>query len=58
MILLFKYNNKILKFIPNDETLDLIQYAKENLPSGTKYKIIQNIEEITENILDNPDGIT
>lgn len=57
MILIFNYNNKIIKFIPNED-IDLIQYAKENLPSGTKYKIIQNIEEITENILDNPDGIT
>jgi hypothetical protein len=55
MILIFNYKDKIVKFFPN-ENIDVVQYAKDNLPSGTKYKVIQNIEEFDPNILDNPDG--
>jgi hypothetical protein len=55
MILIFNYKDKIVKFFPNED-IDVVQYAKDNLPSGTKYKVIQNIEEFDPNVLDNPDG--
>jgi hypothetical protein len=51
MILIFNYENNLIKFIPN-KNIDLVQYAKENLLSGTKYKIFDdnsinlNIDEL------------
>lgn len=62
MILIFKYNYKILKFFPKDENLNLIEYANTNLPNSTPYKIVSSIQDLTdkdlEDLLDTPDGLS
>lgn len=61
MILLFKYDNKYLKFTPHNENYDFVEYANNNLPNGTPYKITDSVN-ITDNdcelLLQNPDGIS
>jgi|688.fasta_scaffold1422921_2 hypothetical protein len=62
MILIFKYNNKILKFFPKDENLNLVEYANTNLPNNIPYKIISSIENLTDedlvDLLNTPDGLS
>lgn len=62
MILLFKYNDKILKFFPRDANMDLIEYVNSNLPKDTAYKIVQTTEGLSEddlnNLLASPDGFS
>lgn len=62
MILIFKYNDKVLKFSPRDETLNLIEYANANLPKDTAYKIVSSIENLSDveltDLLNNPDGFS
>ena len=62
MILLFKYNDKVLKFFPRDATIDLIDYVNSNLPKDTAYKIVDSIENLNENeikdLLNTPDGFS
>lgn len=62
MILLFKYNDKILKFFPRDINIDFIEYVNSNLPKDTPYKIVENIDNLSEvdlnNLLSSPDGFS
>jgi len=62
MILLFKYNDKVLKFFPKDVNMDLIEYANSNLPKDTPYKIIETIDNLNDielnNLLNSPDGFS
>lgn len=62
MILLFKYNDKILKFFPKDSSLDLLEYVNSNLPKDTPYKIVETIDGLSEvhlnNLLASPDGFS
>lgn len=62
MILLFKYNDKVLKFFPRDETIDLITYANSTLPKDTPYKIVSSIDNLNSNelmeLLNSPDGFS
>ncbi len=62
MILLFRYDNKSLKFTPHNQDMDLIQYANSNLPNGTPYKIVDSTDNLTEQdytvLLDSPDGFS
>ena len=62
MILLFKYQNKILQFTPRDQSINLTEYADTNLPNGTSYRILETIDNLTtqdlEIMLNSPDGIS
>lgn len=62
MILIFKYNNKYLKFTPNNKDTNLIEYADTNLPNGTPYKILENIDNLNDQDYDSlfvvPDGFS
>lgn len=62
MILLFKYNDKVLKFFPRDANMDLIEYVNSNLPKDTAYKIVKTTEGLSEddlnNLLASPDGFS
>jgi len=62
MILLFEYNDKVLKFFPKDVNMDLIEYANSNLPKDTPYKIVETIDNLNDielnNLLDSPDGFS
>lgn len=60
-MLIFKYNNKILKFIP--KTFNDIQNMINSLPTGIPYKILEDYtENINQNdleiLLSTPDGYT
>jgi hypothetical protein len=62
-ILVFEYMGEFFKVLPS-ESIDLNSYAKENLLSNTKYKIFNNITELSTTtkeklqiIFKNPDGI-
>jgi|694.fasta_scaffold00807_25 hypothetical protein len=62
-ILVFEYMDQFFKVLPENE-LDWHEYAKNNLLTGTKYKIYNNISEISSLTLEdlktvflNPDGI-
>lgn len=61
MILLFKYNDKYLKFIPHDDNCDLVDYSNNNLPNGTPYKILSSIDNLSDSdyeiLLNSPDGV-
>jgi hypothetical protein len=60
MVLIFKYNDKVLKFFPHNNDLNLKDYANNNLPNGTPYKILYSINNLTDQdlitILNDPDG--
>jgi len=62
-ILIFEYEGNFFKILPN-ESIDLKEYANNNLLKNTKYKIFNNYTEIADlsleqikSILQNPDGI-
>ena len=62
MVLIFKYNDKVLKFFPHNNDLNLTDYANENFPNGTPYKILDSIDNISDDdlntILKDPDGFS